>query len=204
MMRYLILSATLALTACAQSESSILHSERSQDGQLSTQAIHGHTQRLAEQLLARTHGNEKYQGEFVLTGRIAVGTFLPIKQLAHDSQHPKLHDLGLQLQDGFITLMAQAGFEVVEYKQSDSIYMQMEQDKMLSRDVMRLTQRHNLDYYLTGTLLRQQDGYVVNARLIKLDTQQVVAAATDYLPANVFWPEQKSILRHGQIYREEY
>ncbi|WP_105190557.1 FlgO family outer membrane protein [Pseudoalteromonas sp. T1lg48] len=201
MMRYLILSATLALTACAQSQYS---AEQIHERQLSAQAIHGHTQRLAEQLLARIHGNEKQQGELVLTGRIAVGTFLPIKQLAHDPRHPQLHDLGLQLQDGLVTLMTQAGFEVVDFKQSDGIYMQMEQDKMLSRDVMRLSQRHNLDYYLTGTLLRQEDSYVVNARLIKLDTQQVVAAATDYIPANVMWSEQKTVLRHGQLYRNEY
>ncbi|MBS3799085.1 FlgO family outer membrane protein [Pseudoalteromonas sp. BDTF-M6] len=178
--------------------------DQTQAGQLSAQAIHGHTQRLAEQLLARIHGNEARQGELHLSGRIAVGTFLPIKQLEHDSQQPKQHDLGLQLQDGLVTLMTQAGFQVVDFKQSDGIYMQTEQDKMLSRDVMRLTQRHNLDYYLTGTLLRQEDSYVVNARLIKLDTQQVVAAATDYIPANVMWPEQKSILRHGQIHRKEY
>jgi TolB-like protein len=45
-----------------------------------------------------------------------------------------------------------------------------------------LHKKINAQYFLTGTYSEQENSLVVNARLIELSSQNVVAAATDYIP----------------------
>ena len=45
---------------------------------------------------------------------------------------------------------------------------------------------------------------MINAKLINTKTQQVIAGATDYIPANVFWSDEKVLIKRGQLYRSDY
>lgn len=136
--------------------------------------IHQHITRLANTLFSSAKNIKLNQS-------VAVGTFLPVSLLNEKSKLEKNH-IGLQIQESFITLGSQAGLKIIEYKTMSSIKIQPGSDVMLSRNIKNLHQKVNAQYFLTGTYSEQENSLVVNARLIELSSQSVVAAATDYIP----------------------
>lgn len=117
---------------------------------------------------------------------------------------PQQHQIALQLQESFITLYNQMGFSVVEYRTRNSIALRDGGDVMLSREVGQLAARHGIDFFVTGTMTPQQDAYVVNVRMINISNNEVVAAATDYLPNNVLTSADKVHMQNGHIERRAY
>lgn len=134
---------------------------------------------------------------------LAVGTFLPVTQLG-GKLIPSDNFIGHQVQESLITLSTQAGLNVIEYKTMPSVKLQSSYDVMLSRDINELNKNFNAYYYLTGTYAEQTDLYIINARIIELKTQRVVAAATDYLPINIMSTQRKVGMKNNMIYRNAY
>jgi TolB-like protein len=157
-----------------------------------------YTQKLANQL---------YQSVITLkpNAGIAIGTFTQVDTLAlnDDSNHP-LYLLGLQLEEGFMTATIRQGLKVIEYKTRKALTIKANQDLMLSRKTADLDTGDNIRYFLTGTMTEQENGVVVNARLIDTENNQVIAAATDYVPLDVFWQTNKVRSKHNLIYRTGY
>ncbi len=134
--------------------------------------------------------------------RVAVGTFGDVDNLAlNPVKNSPIYMLGLQLQESMTTLLVQRGIRVVSFKAREQLLIKPDQDLMLSRDVSNLQQVQSIDYYLTGTITPQEQGVVVNARLIDVESKDVVAASTNYIPRNVLWSDEKVRLKNGQIYR---
>lgn len=157
-----------------------------------------YTQKLANQLFASVITLKPSNG-------IAIGTFTEVDslQLNPDTNHP-LRLLGLQLEEGLMTATIRQGLKVIEYKTRKNLMLKSDQDLMLSRDIGELSQSQGIRYFLTGTLTEQENGVVVNARLIDTDNNQVVAAATDYVPSDVFWQTNKVKIKQNLIYRTSY
>jgi TolB-like protein len=152
--------------------------------------MHYYVQRLTSQLLNTA-------GVIDLRKSVAVGTILPIDLQSGQS----LPGLGQQIQESLITLSTQAGLRVLEYKTMPAIKMHQDQDVMLSRDVTALKQTINPEYFLTGTYSELENSVLVNLRLISLADNTVVAAASDYIPANAMWSDTKVSMKNSQIYR---
>lgn len=112
--------------------------------------------------------------------------------------------LGLQLEESFITLASEKGFHVKESRTRNSIAMLDDQTQVLSRNQAFLESELELGYFLTGTLTRQENGAMVNARLIDLSNNQVVSAAASFIPDSVFLQRQRSNWFNGRLYRNEY
>ena len=110
--------------------------------------------------------------------------------------------IGLQIQESFITLGSQAGLKIIEYKTMSSIKIQKGTDVMLSRNTQNLHSGINAQYFLTGTYSEQDDGLVVNARLIELSSQNVVAAATDYIPTVTLKSKENITMKNNLLYRK--
>ncbi|MFT4927340.1 MAG: TolB-like protein [Phenylobacterium sp.] len=157
-----------------------------------------YTQKLAHQL---------YNSVITLkpSAGIAIGTFTQVDSLMlnSDKNHP-LRLLGLQLEEGMMSATIRQGLKVIEYKTRKNLTLKSDQDLMLSRDIGQLSASNEIRYFLTGTLTEQENGVVVNARLIDTDNNQVVAAATDYVPIDVFWQENKVKMKQNMIYRTGY
>ena len=134
---------------------------------------------------------------------VAVGTFLPLSQFNGKSM-PTNNLLGYQIQESFVTVGTQAGLKVIEFKTMNAIKFSEKQDIMLSRQIADLPKDIAADYFLTGNYVQQEQRYVVNARLINIKTQQVVAAATDYLPLDIMADLNKTTLKSNLLYRKEY
>jgi hypothetical protein len=155
-----------------------------------------HTYVLANELFANLRPSSLY--------RYAVAGFVPVDSMVYDAtqQHP-LRLLGHQLEQGLMTEATKRGFVTQEFKLSRDIIMSDDADRVLTRDLDRLSELERIDFFITGTLVYQEAGAMVNARVINAKTKDVVAAATRFFPAQLFWEEEQVTIRAGRLYRTE-
>lgn len=154
-----------------------------------------YTSALADELFDGLSPNDKV--------RFAVATFVPVATLQFDanSQSP-LMLLGHQLEQGMITEASKRGFIAQDYKATNDIIIEKDSDRVFSRDVSELYQHHHsIDFYISGTIVEQQAGAIVNARIINVKSKDVVAAATQFFPSDLFWTNEKVSSRQGYLYR---
>lgn len=155
-----------------------------------------HTHKLAQELFVDFTADRQY--------RYAVAGFVPVTSMQVDmSQQGPLMLLGQQLEQGLMTEAVRHGLVTQDFKASNSIIMSESYDRALSRDLTHLSQLQNIDYYITGTITPQQNGAIVNARVINVRNKDVVAAATGFFPGDLFWETEQVVMRNGQLYRTE-
>lgn len=155
-----------------------------------------YTHRLAQELFSNLRADRQY--------RYAVAGFVPVATMRQDmSQQGPLMLLGHQLEQGLITEAVRRGFVAQDFKASNAIIMTDLSDRALSRDLNHLSQLQNIDYYITGTISAQENGAMVNARIINVRNKDVVAAATGFFPADLFWHKEQVTLRNNHLYRSE-
>ena len=58
-------------------------------------------------------------------------------------------------------------------------------DFIFSRDVKELSDKIAIDYILSGTIVKHQGGYLINARIIGIQSKAVVASAQGFIPNKV-------------------
>ena len=136
--------------------------------------------------------------------RYAVVGFVPVDTMKYSAnhQHP-LMLLGHQLEQGMITEATKRGFSTQEFKLSNDIIVSNESDRVLTRNIDQLSNIERVDFYITGTMVYQESGAVVNARIINARNKNIVAAATRFFPAELFWREEQVTTRNGKLYRTE-
>jgi TolB-like protein len=154
------------------------------------------TFRLAQELFSSMQADRQY--------RYAVAGFVPVTTMEVNlNEQGPLMLLGHQLEQGLITETVRRGYVAQDYKASNAIIMTNSYDRVLSRDLAHLSELQNVDYYVTGTITPQQNGAMVNARIINVRNKDVVAAATSFFPADLFWGIEQITLRNGQLYRSD-
>lgn len=92
--------------------------------------------------------------------------------------------LGNTMTEGMIYQMQRRGFSIIDFKTMGFIRVTKEGDFVLSRDWKELDPEQQIDYVLTGTMLRQVGGVLMNARIIGMRSRVVVASAQGFLPAD--------------------
>jgi TolB-like protein len=180
----IILISVSYITACSTFSGSgdFFESARGSENLTPEQQVNGSSENLIHQHITRLANTLFSSAKNIkLNQSVAVGTFLPVSLINDKSMLENSH-IGLQIQESFITLGSQAGLKIIEYKTMSSIKLQQGFDVMLSRNTEHLHEKINAQYFLTGTYSEQENSLVVNARLIELSSQNVVAAATDYIP----------------------
>ena len=136
--------------------------------------------------------------------RYAVVGFVPADTMKYSAEHQHpLMLLGHQLEQGMITEATKRGFSTQEFKLSNDIIVSDESDRVLTRDIDQLSNIERVDFYITGTMVYQESGAVVNARIINARNKNIVAAATRFFPAELFWREEQVTTRNGKLYRTE-
>nr|WP_086941139.1 FlgO family outer membrane protein [Thaumasiovibrio occultus] len=126
---------------------------------------------LANQLV----GSNQY-----LTARtpLAVTSFVDLQQMDETNW------LGNTVSEAFLYQMQQRGYTVVDYKATGAIRVTPEGDFAVSRDWQDLQGEQQIDYVLTGTMMRQGNGVMINARIIGMRSRVVIASAQGFLPAD--------------------
>ena len=157
-----------------------------------------HTAILADELFANFRG-QRNLGQY----RFAVAGFVPVATMQFDdnTRHP-LKLLGHQLEQGLMTEASRRGLITQDYKVTDSIMVSATSDKVMSRNTDKLSKAPlDVDFFISGTITEQQQGAIVNARVVHVETKDVVAAATKFFPADLFWSQEQVTTRDGMIYR---
>ena len=136
--------------------------------------------------------------------RYAVVGFVPVDSMQYNAEHQHpLMLLGHQLEQGMMTEATKRGFTTQEFKLSNDIIVSEESDRILTRDIEKLSGIERVDFYITGTMVHQESGAIVNARVIDARNKDVVAAATRFFPAEIFWQKEQVTTRNGKLYRTE-
>ncbi|ALS97713.1 FlgO family outer membrane protein [Lacimicrobium alkaliphilum] len=99
-----------------------------------------------------------------------------------DSDLQQTNLLGYQLAESFIHELHKFRIPVVDYKSTEYIRVTEQGDFILSRDYLELKEKAPLEYVLTGTLAKHQGGYLVNARILGMESKAVVASAQSLIP----------------------
>lgn len=132
---------------------------------------------------------------------IAVASFVNLKDLESTNW------LGNQISESFIHELQRYGYVVVDYKTTGYIRVTKNGDYVFSRDWKELPERQIIDYVVTGTMMKQENGVIVNARMIGMQSHVVVASAQTFIPAWVLSDEithdEKVKMRDGMIIRQQ-
>ena len=99
-----------------------------------------------------------------------------------DSSLQNTDTLGIQLAESFINDLQQIGLPVADHKLMGVLDVNNKGDFAFSRDMGQFYSEVDIGYVLTGTMIRNSRGLVVNARLINFTTNKVVASTSKFLP----------------------
>ena len=152
-----------------------------------------YTERLADQLFMGLAPIQK--------GAIAVVSFTELKSLAPDPYNLSLNLLGLQLQESMIAVASQRGYQVKELRLAQAVSVYADHERQLSRDLTQLATQQSVRYVIVGTLNQSEFYTTVNARLVDIQTNSVMAAASDVIPAEVLGSSEQIQLRQQKLYR---
>ncbi len=111
---------------------------------------------------------------------IAVTSFVML-----DSNFQYADILGKQLSESFIHEVHKFGIPVIDFKATDFVRVTPDGDFIFSKDYLELEGDLPIKYAVAGTLTKQLSGYLVNARVIGVESKAVVASAQGFLPNNV-------------------
>jgi TolB-like protein len=112
-----------------------------------------------------------------LAGPVAITSFVQF-----DSTLNRADVLGNQISELFFVELQQFGLPVVDYKVTPFVKVTSTGDFVFSRDTRQLQRQQSFGYVLSGTLLASERGIIVNARIIGLKDQEVVASAKAMIP----------------------
>ncbi|MDO7085087.1 FlgO family outer membrane protein [Pseudocolwellia sp. AS88] len=108
---------------------------------------------------------------------IAIASFVNLKDLESTNW------LGNQLSESFIHELQRHGLIVVDFKTTGHIRVTPDGDYAFTRDWKELPERQIIDYVVTGTMMEQDGGVMVNARMIGMQSRVVVASAQSFIPS---------------------
>lgn len=91
--------------------------------------------------------------------------------------------VGNQLAEYLMGELQGYGVSVVDFKLADAMTVSPVGDLALTRDGEKLARSLAMDHVLTGTMIEDPRGVRINARIVAVDNQQLMASASVYIPA---------------------
>ncbi len=111
---------------------------------------------------------------------LAVASFVLL-----DGDYSETNLLGDQISESMIHEIHKFGIPVIDYKTRDKISVTSQGDFIFSRESKNLKSDLPIHYVVSGTLVKYQGGYLVNARVVGVASKAVVASAQSIIPADV-------------------
>lgn len=99
-----------------------------------------------------------------------------------DTTLQKTSHLGNQLAEYFINDLQHLGLPVSDHKLRTTVQVNELGDFALSRQVDELNNNIQIGYVLTGTMVHNNRGVVVNARITNHKTNRVIASTSKFIP----------------------
>lgn len=124
--------------------------------------------------------------------RIGVSSFVKL-----DTSLQNTTILGNQLAEYAISEIQQFGLNVIDFKLMPALQVTSNGDIAFTRNVMELANNKIMDHVLSGTMIEKRDGVFVNARIIQLGSNRVVASASILIPRFVAEQNQAGFSRYA-------
>lgn len=133
---------------------------------------------------------------------LALTSFVDADTLASYADNDVLASVGHALSEGLMTELNKTSVLVHEVRGRDYIEMSAGGALNLSRDAAELNENAPIEYILVGTLARRPHGVMVHTRVINRFDQEVVAAASEYIPERLFW-SNRQVKSNGRVLERE-
>lgn len=117
------------------------------------------------------------------TTPVAVVSFVML-----DSNYNDSNLLGIQIAESLIHEVHKFGIPVIDFKTTGYIRVTEKGDFAFSKDYEDFTGDMPARYIVGGTMLKHTDGYLINARIVGVKSQAVVASAQSFIPNSVSEP----------------
>lgn len=117
------------------------------------------------------------------TTPVAVVSFVML-----DSDYNDANLLGIQIAESLIHEVHKFGIPVIDFKTTGYIRVTEQGDFAFSKDYEDFSGQMPARYIVGGTMLKHTDGYLVNARIVGVKSQAVVASAQSFIPNSVSAP----------------
>ncbi|WP_160178940.1 FlgO family outer membrane protein [Paraglaciecola mesophila] len=108
---------------------------------------------------------------------VGVASFVDFDETLRNSS-----SLGNQFAEALATELPRYGVNVVDFKLTKHIDVSAMGDLALSRNGAKLNGQTNMSYVLTGTLIATHRGVKINSRVVSVDDNSVIAAASTFVP----------------------
>ncbi|MGY0588311.1 MAG: FlgO family outer membrane protein [Paraglaciecola chathamensis] len=108
---------------------------------------------------------------------VGVASFVDFDETLRNSS-----SLGNQFAEALATELPRYGVNVVDFKLTKHIDVSAMGDLALSRNGAKLNGQTNMDYVLTGTLVATPRGVKINSRVVSVNDNSVIAAASTFVP----------------------
>jgi TolB-like protein len=99
-----------------------------------------------------------------------------------DSDLKETNLLGYQIAESFTHEFHKFRMPVVEFKATQFIRVTDSGDFVMSRDFLDLNSTTPIQYVLTGTMTKHQGGYIINARMLGMESNMIVASSQMFVP----------------------
>jgi TolB-like protein len=117
------------------------------------------------------------------TTPVAVVSFVML-----DSDYNDSNLLGIQIAESLIHEVHKFGIPVIDFKTTGFIRITEQGDFAFSKDYEDFSGEMPARYIVGGTMLKHTDGYLINARIVGMKSQAVVASAQGFIPNSVSDP----------------
>jgi TolB-like protein len=117
------------------------------------------------------------------TTPVAVVSFVML-----DSNYNDSNLLGIQIAESLIHEVHKFGIPVIDFKTTGYIRITEQGDFAFSKDYEDFSGDMPARYIVGGTMLKHTDGYLINARIVGVTSQAVVASAQSFIPNSVSDP----------------
>jgi TolB-like protein len=198
-MRFILYVALIfTLLGCANLNDSLTNvdSEKPSEQLLSKpKKFHDYAEDLVRQLLD-TMSNDRIKS-------LIVGPIVPVESLAL-SANTISKDFGYQLQESVGTLLVQAGIYVKEHRVMASYEMGDEQVAILSRNAEKLYKSIDANHVVTGTYSQVSNEFIINLKIIDLNSQKVLGASTQYFPISALRGSRAVVFTDNSMQRTSY
>jgi hypothetical protein len=105
-----------------------------------------------------------------------------------DSNYNDSNLLGIQIAESLIHEVHKFGIPVIDFKTTGFIRITEQGDFAFSKDYQDFSGEMPARYIVGGTMLKHINGYLVNARIVGVHSQAVVASAQSLKPNSVSDP----------------
>lgn len=110
--------------------------------------------------------------------KVGVASFVRLNHTLHDTTV-----LGNQLAEYMLGQLQSYGLAVVDFKLSDDLYVTERGDLVMHRGFQKIAAQSKMDHVLTGTMIETKRGVRINARIVSVEEQSLVASASVDVPA---------------------